>query len=219
MQDYKKDFIEFLVRSGVLLFGDFTLKSGRKCPYFMNFGNIHSGEAIAELGKYYAHTLKDNVKDFDVLFGPAYKGIPISVATSIAMHDEFEMNVHYAFNRKEAKAHGEGGFLVGAKIGTDSRVVILDDVTTAGTALRQSLDLLKDAKVESIVLGVDRMEKGQGEKSTIEELKEEFGIDVYSIVNLAEIIEHLHGREIDGTVILDDEKLEMVNKYRKEYGA
>lgn len=204
------------------MFGDFTLKSGRKCPYFMNFGNIHSGEAISELGKYYAHELKENVKDFDVLFGPAYKGIPISVATSIALHNEFEVNVDIAFNRKEAKAHGEGGMLVGAKIDSHSHVVILDDVTTAGTALRQSLALLKDSgnpKIAAIVLGADRMEKGQGNKSTIEELKEEFGIDVYAIVNLEEIIEHLHGRDIDGTIVLNDEKLAMVNKYRKEYGA
>lgn len=222
MQEYKKEFMEFLVRSDVLIFGDFTLKSGRKCPYFLNFGNIHSGEAIAELGKYFAQALKENVQDFDVIFGPAYKGIPISVAASIAMYKEFEVNVDYAYNRKEVKSHGEGGALVGAKIGTDTRVVIVDDVTTAGTALRQSLDLLKesgDPKITAILLGADRMERGLGDKSTVDEVKSEFGIDVFSIVNLDEIIEYLHGREIDGEVVLDDEKVAKMNEYRKEYGA
>lgn len=222
MQQYKQDFIEFLVKSKVLKFGDFTLKSGRKCPYFLNFGDIHSGEAIAELGKYYAHAINENVKDFDVLFGPAYKGIPISVGTSIAMYKELGRNVDYSFNRKEAKAHGEGGFLVGAKITGDSNVVILDDVMTAGTALRESLALLStlgDPTVVAVVLGCDRMERGQGDKSAVQEVKGEFGIDVYAVVNLAEIVEYLHGREIEGQVVLGDEEVAKITAYREEYGV
>lgn len=222
MQQYQEEFIEFLVRSKVLKFGDFILKSGRKCPYFLNFGDIHTGQAIADLGKYYAQTLNEKISEFDVLFGPAYKGIPISVATSIAMAREFGRDVDYSFNRKEVKDHGEGGFLVGAKINADSKVVILDDVMTAGTALRESLALLStlgDPHIAGVVLACDRMERGQGSKSAVQEAKDEFGIDVYSIVNLNDIVTYLHSREIGGTVILGDEELEKVNAYRKEYGV
>ncbi|MBU0668038.1 orotate phosphoribosyltransferase [Patescibacteria group bacterium] len=222
MQQYKKDFIEFLVRSKVLKFGDFTLKSGRKCPYFLNFGDVHSGGAIAELGKYYAQCLQEHALDYDVLFGPAYKGIPISVATSIALAKDFGREVDYSFNRKEAKDHGEGGLLVGAKINADSKVVILDDVMTAGTALRESLTLLStigDPHVAAVLIACDRMERGQGSSSAALEVKEEFGIDVYSIVNLAEIIEHLHGLSLDGEVVLDDEKVARIEEYRREFGV
>lgn len=222
MQQYKKDFIDFLVRAKVLKFGDFTLKSGRKCPYFLNFGDIYTGESIAVLGKYYATALNENVSDYNVLFGPAYKGIPISVATSIALAQDFGKNVDYSYNRKEAKDHGEAGFLVGAKISGDSKVVILDDVMTAGTALRESLALLStvgDPQVKGVLIACDRMERGKGEKSAVEEVKEEFGIDVYSIVNLDEIIEYLHGREIDGKIVLGDEELAAIKAYRDEYGV
>ena len=222
MQQYKKDFIEFLVRSKVLKFGDFILKSGRKCPYFLNFGDVHSGGAIAELGKYYAQCLNGLSLDYNVLFGPAYKGIPISVATSIALFKEFGGDVDYSYNRKEAKDHGEGGLLVGAKINADSRVVILDDVMTAGTALRESLTLLStlgDPHVVAVLIACDRMEKGHGDKSAVSEVKEDFGIDVYSIVNLDEVTSYLHGLELDGEVVLDDEKLARITEYRKEFGV
>lgn len=222
MQDYKKEFIEFLVRQKVLKFGDFTLKSGRKCPYFLNFGAIHSGESITKLGEYYAKALSEHVKDFDVIFGPAYKGIPISVTAAMAYSRMFGKDIDYAYNRKEAKDHGEGGCIVGAKVNGDSKVVILDDVMTAGTALRESLDIMKEAgdpELKGVLIAADRMEKGQGEKSAIQEVKEEFGIDVYSIVDLDEIIEYLKGKEIDGEVVLDDEKLAMIEKYRVEYGT
>jgi orotate phosphoribosyltransferase len=222
MQEYKQEFIEFLVRGGVLKFGEFKYKSGRIGPYFLNFGDIYSGEGIADLGKYYAQALEENVKDYNVLFGPAYKGIPISVATSIALAGEFGKNVDYAYNRKETKDHGEGGSIVGAKINADSKVVILDDVMTAGTALRESLQILKtagDPEVKAILIGTDRMEKGQGDSTAVQEVKDEFGINVISIVNVEEIIEHLHSREIDGEVVLDDEKVERIREYLKEYGA
>jgi len=222
MQQYKQDFIEFLVREKVLKFGDFTYKSGRKGPYFLNFGDIYSGEGIAELGKYYAQALQENVKEFDVLFGPAYKGIPISVATSIALAKDFGKNMGYSYNRKEAKDHGEGGMIVGAKIVPKSKVVILDDVITAGTALRESLALLStvgDPEVMGVLIAADRMERGQSNKSVVEEVKDEFGINVYSIVNLSEIVEYLHGREVDGEVVLDDEKVVKINEYLSEYGV
>lgn len=221
MQQYKKDFIEFLVRADVLKFGDFTLKSGRRCPYFLNFGDVYSGADISELGKYYAQALLENVKYFDVLFGPAYKGIPISVATSIALAEKFDMDVDYAYNRKEAKDHGEGGNIVGAKINSDSKVVILDDVMTAGTALRESLGLLKAAgapEIKAVLIAADRMERGQGEKSAVMEVNDEYGINVYSIVDLDEIVDYLSGREINGKVVLDDSKLSKMKEYRLEYG-
>lgn len=222
MQQYKKDFLEFLVRSKVLKFGDFTYKSGRIGPYFLNFGDVNSGASISELGKYYAQALNESVGEYTVLFGPAYKGIPISVATSIALSRDFGKDVNYCYNRKEAKDHGEGGMLVGAKIDSNSKVVILDDVITAGTAIRESLTLLStvgDPEVVAILIAGDRMEKGKGDKGVIEEVKEEFGIDVFSIVNLDEIVEYLHGREIDGEVVLDDEKVEKIIEYRKLYGV
>ncbi len=222
MQQYKQDFIEFLVKAKVLKFGDFTLKSGRKCPYFLNFGDVYSGESIAALGKYYAAALNEHVQEYDVLFGPAYKGIPISVATSIALSQEFGRNTDYSYNRKEAKDHGEGGMLVGAKIGPESKVMILDDVMTAGTALRESLALLStvgDPEVKGVLIAADRMERGQGEKSAVEEVKNEFGIDVYSIVNLSEIVEYLSGKEIDGEVVLDEGKVSQIQEYLKEYGV
>ena len=222
MQQYKQDFIEFLVKAKVLKFGDFTLKSGRQCPYFLNFGDVYSGEAISELGKYYAQALKENVSGFDVIFGPAYKGIPIAVTTSIALSRDFGIDTNYAYNRKEAKDHGEGGNIVGAKIDSDSKVVILDDVMTAGTALRESLALLKvvgDPEVKAVLIAADRMEKGKGAKSAATEVKEEFGIDVYSIVNLDEIVEYLSGKEIDGEVVLDEERGAKISEYRKEFGV
>ena len=222
MQDYKKEFIEFLVKRKVLKFGDFTLKSGRKCPYFLNFGAIHSGESITKLGEFYAKALDECVKDFDVIFGPAYKGIPISVTAAMAYARIYGKDINYAYNRKEIKDHGEGGSIVGAKIDADSKVVILDDVMTAGTALRESLDIMKQVgnpELKGVLIAADRMEKGKGEKSAIEEVKEEFGINVYSIVTLNEIVEHLHGKEIEGEVVLDDEKIAMIEQYRKEFGA
>ncbi len=224
MEQYKKDFIEFLVKADVLRFGDFTLKSGRKCPYFLNFGNVVSGEFIGKLGKFYASSVRSYDIGFDVLFGPAYKGIPISVATSIAFFSEFNVDIKYAYNRKEAKDHGEGGKLVGAKINAGDDVLILDDVMTAGTALRESLDILRnevgDVNVSGVLIAVDRMEVGKGgEKSAILEIKDEFGIDVYSIVNLEDIIEYLSENEVDGKVVLDDDKVNSIRHYLSLYGA
>ncbi len=217
MQQYKQDFIRFLVRSGALKFGEFVLKSGRKAPYFLNIGQFNTGKAIAELGYYYAQALNEHVSDYDIVFGPSYKGIQLAVATAIALHEKCNKDVAYAYNRKEAKDHGEGGILIGASITKESRVVILDDVITAGTALRQVLDVLKrfgPPKIQGVVVAVDRMEKGQGQKSAIQELKEECGIDIYAIVNIEEIIAYLYGREVDGIVYIDDEKMARIKEYR-----
>ncbi len=222
MQQYKQDFIKFLVKSGALKFGEFKLKSGRIGPYFLNIGQFNSGKAIDELGAYYAHTIEEHVQDYDVIFGPAYKGIHLAVATVIAMFEKFHKDVAYAYNRKEAKDHGEGGILIGAPITKDTKVVILDDVITAGTALRLVLDVLKSVggpTIKGVVVAVDRMEKGQGDKSAIQEIKAEFGIDVFSIVNINEIVEFLYNRDIDGTVYIDDEKMAKIKEYRQQYGV
>ena len=218
---YKTEFIEFMVRSGVLRFGEFTTKSGRQSPYFVNTGNYKTGSQLAKLGKYYAECLKENVGDeYDVLFGPAYKGIPLAVVTASAMYTEYGIDKPYWFNRKEAKDHGEGGSMVGAKLCDGDRVVIIEDVITAGTAVRETLPRLKaaaDVKVEHMIISVDRMERGQSGTTAIKEIGAEFGIKVHPIVTVRDIIEHLHGRELDGEVILDDEIRARMEKYLETY--
>ena len=218
---YKTEFIEFMVRSGVLRFGEFTTKSGRQSPYFVNTGNYKTGSQLSKLGKYYAECLKENVGDeYDVLFGPAYKGIPLAVVTASAMYTEYGVDKPYCFNRKEAKDHGEGGNMVGAKLCDGDRVVIIEDVITAGTAVRETLPQLKaaaDVKVEHMIISVDRMECGQSGTTAIKEIGAEFGIKVHPIVTVRDIIEHLHNRELDGKVILDDEIRARMEKYLETY--
>lgn len=222
MESYKENFIQFLVRSGALKFGDFTLKSGRKCPYFLNLGSFSKGSQISELSKYYAQALHDKIKEYNVIFGPAYKGIPLSVMTTLELFRQFGVDVAYSFNRKEAKDHGEGGMIVGAPITVDSKVVIVDDVMTAGTALRESLQLLSglgNPKISGVLIAVDRMEKGQGEKSATQEVKAEFGIDVYSVVTIEEIVAYLHNKPVDGQVVIDDVRKAQIDAYRSQYGV
>ena len=222
MQQYKQDFIKFLVKSQALKFGEFTLKSGRKAPYFLNIGEFRTGSAISQLGFYYANAIEEHLKNYNLVFGPAYKGIHLAVASVIALHEKFKKDVAYAYNRKEAKDHGEGGVLIGAPIDKNSRVVIVDDVITAGTAMRGVLEVLKNfgpPKIEGVIVAVDRMEKGKGEKSAIQELQEEFGINIYSIVNIDEVIEYLYGHEIDGVVYIDDEKMARIREYRAMQGV
>lgn len=218
---YKTEFIEFMVRSGVLRFGEFTTKSGRQSPYFVNTGNYKTGSQLSKLGKYYAECLKENVGDgYDVLFGPAYKGIPLAVVTASAMYTEYGIDKPYCFNRKEAKDHGEGGNMVGAKLSDGDRVVIIEDVITAGTAVRETLPQLKaaaDVKVEHMIISVDRMERGQSGTTAIKEIGAEFGIKVHPIVTVRDIIEHLYNRELDGKVILDDEIRARMEKYLETY--
>jgi orotate phosphoribosyltransferase len=222
MEAYKEEFIKFLVKSGALKFGDFTLKSGRKCPYFLNLGQFYKGSSMATLANYYAKALKANVGEFDIIFGPAYKGIPLAVASACEFFKEFGTDVSYSYNRKEAKDHGEGGMIVGAPITAESRLVIVDDVMTAGTALRESLDILNHLgppKIKGVLIAVDRMEKGQGEKSATQEIKDEFGITVYSIVTITDIVEFLYNKPLDGVVVVDDEKKTAIENYRKQYGV
>ena len=218
---YKKDFITFMVRSGVLTFGDFTTKSGRKTPYFVNTGNYKTGAQAARLGEFYAKSImENNLGDVNALFGPAYKGIPLSVATAIALSNEFDKDLNYCFNRKEEKDHGEGGSMVGYKLKDGDKVLIIEDVITAGTAVREVFPILREAadvSIEGLVISVDRMEKGQGEKTAIQEIEEEFGIKTYPIVTVREIIDTLHNVEIDGKVVIDDEMRTRMEAYLEQY--
>ncbi len=197
----KKRFIEFLINSQVLTFGDFVTKSGRQTPYFINTGKFKTGQQLSELGSFYAHCIVENIgkglipTNVNVLFGPAYKGIPLSVATSIALAREHGRNLNYCFNRKEAKDHGEGGSIVGHKLADGDKVLIIEDVITAGTAVRDSIPLLKsaaDVEICGLIISVDRMEKGQGDISAVQEIYKDFGIPTFPIVNIKEIIETLH---------------------------
>ncbi len=222
MQPYKAECIEFMVRCEALRFGRFTTKSGRLSPYFMNAGRFDSGARLARLGEFYAQAIIDNMADrFDLLFGPAYKGIPLVSAASIALA-RLGRDVPFAFNRKEVKDHGEGGGLIGRAPKDGDRVVIVEDVTTAGTSVRETAALLStiaNVKLAGLVVLVDRQEKGPGGKGALTELKEEFGIEAFAIVTLDEIVEHLHNRPIDGKVMLDDAIFNEIAAYRAQYGA
>lgn len=213
---YKKEFIKFMCEAGVLTFGDFTLKSGRKAPYFINTGNYKTGEHIAKLGEFYAQCILENNIDADVFFGPAYKGIPLAVAAAMALYNKNGTSVNYCFNRKEAKDHGEGGVIVGHKLCDGDKVLVVEDVITAGTAIRETLPILKnaaDVNVSAVIISVDRMEKGKGEKSAVQEVYDEFGIKVYPIVTVCDIIECIE----DGT-IQGKEYLAAMKEYRATYG-
>lgn len=213
---YKENFIRFMVDCGVLTFGDFTLKSGRKAPYFVNTGNYKTGTQLARLGEFYAECIKQNNIPVETLFGPAYKGIPLAVACSIALSNEHKTEVNYCFDRKEAKDHGEGGVIVGKQLQDGEKVVIIEDVITAGTAIRQVLPVLKaaaDVDITGMVISVDRMEKGQGELSAVQEVYKEFGIKVYPIVTVMDIIEAIRNGVVEGK-----EYLGAMLEYRKTYG-
>ncbi|MGL4738236.1 MAG: orotate phosphoribosyltransferase [Cellulosilyticaceae bacterium] len=219
--NYKQQFIEFMVRSGVLTFGDFTTKSGRKTPYFVNTGNYKTGEQAGKLGEFYAKCITENVTgDVAALFGPAYKGIPLSVATAISLAKDHNVNVNYCFNRKEEKDHGEGGSMVGYKLQDGDRVLIVEDVITAGTAIRECLPVLKAAaniEIAGLIISVDRMERGQSNRTAIQEIAEEFGIKTYPIVTVREIIDTLHNVEVDGKVYIDDAMKAKMEAYLAEY--
>lgn len=223
MEDYKREFVEFLVRSGVLTFGEFVTKSGRRTPYFVNTGRFRTGEQIRRLGAFYAQAiLAREGLAFDVLFGPAYKGIPLVVATSLVLAAEHGRDVGYCFDRKESKDHGEGGRLVGHELADGERVLLVEDVTTAGTSIRQTVPLLlAAARVElaGLVVAVDRQERGRGEASALAEIAAEFGMPTFAIVTMDEIVEHLTGREIDGRLVLDEARLEAIRVYREAHGA
>lgn len=221
--NYQEEFITFMVRSGVLTFGDFTTKSGRKTPYFVNTGNYKTGAQAARLGDYYAACIQENLPDgVDCLFGPAYKGIPLTVAAASSLYRNYDRDLPYCFNRKEAKDHGEGGTMIGYQPKDGDRVVIVEDVVTAGTAVRETIELFKhiaDVKFASLIVSVDRMEKGTGEKTTINELREQYGIAVHPIVTVRQVIDFLHNREIDGKVYIDDEMKGKMEAYLEQYGG
>jgi orotate phosphoribosyltransferase len=212
MQENKKRFIELAISYQVLRFGEFTLKSGRISPYFFNAGLFNSGYALAELGSCYAQTIIDENIDYDVLFGPAYKGIPLVSAIAYALSVNHGIDKPYAFNRKETKDHGEGGIIVGAEL--SGKVLIVDDVITAGTAIREAVDIIQDAgaKTSAVMIALDRQEKGKSELSAIQEVKRDYGIDVFSIITMADLIDYLEGDSDFGG------HLEAMRDYRSEYG-
>ena len=212
MRDYQREFISFALRLGVLKFGSFTLKSGRQSPYFFNAGLFNTGAGLAELGRFYAETIRASGLEYDVLFGPAYKGIPLVAATAVQLADQHHVDKPWCFNRKEAKDHGEGGTLVGAPLA--GRVLIIDDVITAGTAIREVMTIIEQAQARpaAVVVALDRQERGKGELSAIQEVERDFGIPVISIVTLQHLVSYLE--EQDGMT----EHLESVRRYRAEFG-
>ncbi len=213
MQDYQRDFLDFALDLGVLRFGEFTLKSGRVSPYFFNAGLFNTGAALARLGRFYAQAIVDSGISFDVLYGPAYKGIPLAAVTAAALFDQHDIDVPYAFNRKEAKSHGEGGSIVGHALQGD--ILIIDDVITAGTAIRESMEIIAaaGAKPSGVVIALDRQERGKGERSAIQEVEMDYGLQVASIVRLQELIEFVDQR---GDAA---EHLAGIRAYRERYGV
>ncbi len=215
---YKEEFIRFMVSNGVLKFGEFTLKSGRKAPYFINTGNYKTGKQLAKLGRYYAACIRDNKLEADTLIGPAYKGIPLSVATAVALYHDYEKEVNYCFDRKEVKDHGEGGLFVGKQLEDGEKVIIIEDVMTSGKALREILPKIQAAanvEIVGMIISVDRREKAlDSELSAVAEAKKQFGVDVYSVVTMDDIIAAIEDGVIDGK-----EHLAAMYKYRNTYGA
>lgn len=214
MQSYQTQFIELARRHGVLKFGEFTLKSGRTSPYFFNAGAFSSGMALADLGRCYAQRIVDSGLQFDVLLGPAYKGIPLAAATAIALADQHGLDVPFAYNRKEAKTHGEGGVLVGAPL--QGRVLVIDDVITAGTAVREVITMITDAGAElaGVAIGLNRQERGEGDRSAIQELEEAYGVPVLSIIDMGHIIDFLESEGNEGQT-----SLVAMKDYRARYGV
>ncbi|WOO36106.1 orotate phosphoribosyltransferase [Anaerocolumna sp. AGMB13020] len=223
MEKYKQEFIEFMVDCGVLKFGDFTTKSGRKTPFFINAGFYRTGSQLRKLGEYYAKAIEAAFGlDFDVLFGPAYKGIPLSVAASMAISEFYHTDIRYCSNRKEVKDHGDTGILLGSPIYDKDKVIIIEDVTTAGTSIGETMPILKaqgEVSVLGLVVSVDRMERGQGEKSALSEIEEVYGIKTTSIVTMEEVVEHLYNKPYNGNIIIDDALKNAIDAYYKQYGA
>ena len=220
MKDYQREFIEFAIEKQVLRFGEFTLKSGRVSPYFFNAGLFKTGGDLARLGRFYAATLMDSKIDFDLVFGPAYKGIPIATTTTVALYDHHNTDVPYCFNRKEAKTHGEGGSLVGAEL--EGKIMLVDDVITAGTAIRESMEIIKThgAQLSGVLIALDRQEKGQGELSAIQEVERDFGTQVAAIVTLGDVVTYLEEKLEEKVANQPDlaENLASIKEYRLNYG-
>ncbi|MEG0215604.1 MAG: orotate phosphoribosyltransferase [Hungatella sp.] len=223
MEQYKQEFIEFMVESKVLKFGEFTLKSGRKSPFFMNAGAYVTGSQLRRLGEYYAKAIHDNYgTDFDVLFGPAYKGIPLSVATTMAFSELYGKDIKYSSNRKEAKDHGDAGILLGSPMKDGDRVVIIEDVTTSGKSIEETFPIIKaqgDVEIIGLMVSLNRMERGKGEKSALEEIQGLYGFRANAIVSMTEVVEHLYNRNCDGTIVIDDTIKAAIDAYYVQYGA
>lgn len=223
MESYKQEFIEFMVESDVLKFGVFTLKSGRKSPFFMNAGAYVTGAQLMKLGEYYAKAIYDKYgSDFDVLFGPAYKGIPLSVATVIAFSKLYGKEIRYCSNRKEEKDHGDAGILLGSKLKDGDRVVIIEDVTTSGKSIEETFPILKaqgNIEIVGLMVSLNRMEKGKGTKCALDEIKDLYGFETGAIVTMQEVKEYLYNREVKGRVVIDDTINKAIEEYYKTYGA
>ena len=223
MEQYKQEVIEFMVDCKVLKFGDFVTKSGRKTPFFINTGFYRTGSQLRKLGQYYATAIKEKYgTDFNILFGPAYKGIPLSVTTAAALDEMYGADIGYCSNRKEVKDHGDTGILLGSPIADGDKVVIIEDVTTAGTSIEETLPIIKaqgNVDVMGLVVSVDRMERGKGTKSALCEIEENYGIKTTAIVTMADVIEHLYNRPYKGQVIIDDTIKAAIDDYYAQYGA
>lgn len=224
MEQYKKEFIEFMTDSGVLKFGEFTLKSGRRSPFFMNAGNYVTGSQLMKLGEYYAKAIHEHYgDDFDVLFGPAYKGIPLSVATAIAYAKLYGREIRYCSNRKEVKDHGDAGILLGSKLKDGDRVIMIEDVTTSGKSMEETVPIVKaqaDVTIVGLIISLNRMEKGlDGNKSALEEIRDKYGFGAHAIVTMQEVTEHLYNQPYKGKIIIDDALKSAIDTYYEQYGA
>lgn len=223
MEQYKKEFIEFMVDSNVLKFGEFTLKSGRKSPFFMNAGAYVTGSQLRKLGQFYATAIHDNYgTDFDVLFGPAYKGIPLAVATTIAFSELYGRDIKYCSNRKEIKDHGDVGILLGSDLNDGDRVVIIEDVTTSGKSIEETFPILKgqaNVDVVGLMVSLNRQERGKTQKNALAEIREVYGIETGAIVTMEEVVEYLYNRTYNGKVLIDDKMKAAIDAYYAQYGA
>ncbi len=223
MEQYKQDFIQFMVDSNVLKFGDFTLKSGRKSPFFMNAGSYVTGMQLSKLGEFYAKAIHDCYgDDFDVLFGPAYKGIPLTVATTIAFSHLYGKEIRYCSNRKEIKDHGDAGILLGSPIKDGDRVVIIEDVTTSGKSMEETVPIVKaqgDITIIGLMVSLNRQEKGKGNQSALDEIKDLYGFETNSIVTMQEVVSCLYQKEYKGRILIDDTMKHKIDEYYREYGV
>lgn len=223
MEQYKKEFIEFMVDSNVLKFGEFTLKSGRKSPFFMNAGAYVTGSQLRKLGEYYAKAIHDNYgTDFEVLFGPAYKGIPLAVATTMAFSELYGRDIKYCSNRKEVKDHGDVGILLGSDLNDGDRVVIIEDVTTSGKSIEETFPILREqanVDVVGLMVSLNRQERGKTQKNALAEIREVYGIETGAIVTMEEVVDHLYNRHYNGRVLIDDKMKEAIDTYYAQYGA
>lgn len=223
MESYKQEFIDFMIESDVLKFGDFTLKSGRKSPFFMNAGAYVTGTQLRRLGEYYARAIHDNYGlDFDVLFGPAYKGIPLSVATTMAISELYGKDIRYCSNRKEVKDHGDTGILLGSRLKDGDRVVIIEDVTTSGKSIEETFPIIRaqaDVEIRGLMVSLNRCERGKGEKSALKEIQELYGFPANAIVTMKEVVEYLYNTPRNGKVYIDDAMKASIDAYYEQYGA